>query len=47
MRLTARATRVAFLRGGERAGAIKGDEAVQSGIECLDALERALDKSYR
>jgi hypothetical protein len=46
MSLTARTTLVAFFRSGQRAGAIKGDEAVQTGIEGLDALERALDQSY-
>ncbi len=45
MSLPTRATLIAFFRGGQRAGAIKGDETVQTGIECLDALERALDES--
>ena len=43
--LTARTTRIAFFRGGERTCAIKGDETIQTGIECLDALKRALNKS--
>jgi hypothetical protein len=46
MSLPARATLIAFLRSGQRAGAIKGDEAVQAGIEGLDALKRALDECY-
>ena len=44
--LTARATLIAFFRGGDRDRAIKADEAVQTGIERLDALERALDKFH-
>ena len=46
MSLAARATLVAFLRSGQRAGTIKGDETIQTGIERLDALKRALDESY-
>ena len=42
--LPARATRIALFRGGERAGAIKRDETVQTGIKRLDALKRALDE---
>jgi hypothetical protein len=45
-RLTARATRIAFLCSGQRAGAIKRDETVQAGIACLDAPKRALNESY-
>ena len=45
MSLTARATRIAFFRGGERAGGIKRNETIQTGIERLDALKRALDES--
>ncbi len=42
-----RATRVAVLRGGERGGRIKRDEAVQAGVQRLDALKRALDQPHR
>ena len=43
---TAQATLIAFFRGGERAGAIEGDETIQTGIEHFDALKRAPDEPY-
>ena len=39
-----RATLIAFLRSGQRTGAIKRDKAIQTRIERLDALKRALDE---
>ena len=44
--LAARTALITLLRGGQRTGAIKGDETIQTEIGCLDALKRALDESY-
>ena len=46
MRLAPRATLIAFFRRSQCTCAIESDEAVQTGIECLDALKRALDELY-
>ena len=46
MSMAPRAALIAFFRSRQRAGAIKGDETIQTRIEGLDALKRALDKTY-
>jgi len=46
MSLAARTALITLFRSGKSAGAIKGDETIQTRIKCIDALERALDESH-